>query len=74
MLTMTAASTPTARTEIACRDCGSLLAEMVPDRERGGFQVLPTALRPAVQVFVAGRRLLRCPRCRGRVLIDQVAA
>jgi hypothetical protein len=56
--------------EVHCLNCGRMLAQVAREVESGGLQLLPTSNESAVQVVIAGRRMLRCSRCGGRALVE----
>jgi len=56
--------------DVHCLNCGRALAELVRDPEDGKFGLRPAIHQSAVQVLIAGRRLLRCRHCGGRAFIE----
>ena len=59
--------------EVHCLNCGAVLAEVVRSAEQGTLALKPARYQSAVQVVVAGRRLLRCQRCNGRAIVELFA-
>jgi len=58
--------------DVRCLNCGRSLAKVVRDAETGKMSLSPAANQSAVHVVVAGRRMLRCARCRGRAFFEQL--
>lgn len=56
--------------EVHCLNCGRMLAQVAREMQDGGLQLLPASDESAVQVVIAGRRMLRCSRCSGRALVE----
>jgi hypothetical protein len=58
--------------DVRCLNCGRSLATVIKDAETGKLALQPAANQTNVQVVVSGRRMLRCARCRGRALVEQL--
>jgi hypothetical protein len=56
--------------EVHCLNCGCVLAEVVRGEAEDTLNLRPARFQSAVQVVIAGRRLLRCQRCQGRALVE----
>jgi hypothetical protein len=61
---------PTTIGDVTCLNCGRALAEVIRHGTSGELRLCPALNQSAVQVLVAGRRLLRCAHCGGRAFIE----
>jgi hypothetical protein len=56
--------------DVRCLNCGRVLAAAMRQPETGRIRLRPAINQSNVQVIVAGRRMLRCARCRGRAFVE----